>query len=149
MRETRDAAVNKLKIKYQPKLDAIANKQRTADQRVAREKAQATSATTDSAISIGASVLGALFGTRRGAAGKVASAARSVSRTAGQRGDVARAEESVAQLALQHAELESELAEDVAALHRTPVPEPVAIELKAKKADTAITRIALLWLPLD
>lgn len=149
VRETRDAKIDKLKTKYQPKLDAIANKQRTAEQRVAREKAQAASATTDSAISIGASVLGALFGTRRGAAGKVAAAARSVSRTAGQRGDVARAEESVAQLALQHAELESELAEDVAALHRTPVPEPVAIELKAKKADTAVTRIALLWLPLD
>ncbi|MEJ7602678.1 MAG: DUF87 domain-containing protein, partial [Kofleriaceae bacterium] len=75
LRETRDDAVDKLKAKYQPKLDAVAGKQRTAEQRVQREQAQATSATTGSAISIGASVLGALFGGKRSAAGKVASAA--------------------------------------------------------------------------
>ncbi len=146
-REGRDAAVDKLKAKYQPKLDAIASKQRTAEQRVDREQAQASTATADSAISIGASVLGALFGSRRGTASKVASAARSVSRTAGQRGDVARAKEAVDQLAVQHAELDTQLATDIAELHQDPDPEVVAVELKPKKADTAVTRVALLWLP--
>lgn len=149
MREARDAAVDKLKAKYQPKLDAIAGKQRTAAQRVEREQAQASAATTDSAISIGASVFGALFGSRRGAAGKVASAARSVSRTAGQRGDVARAQDSADQLELQRAEVAAQLAEDVAEIHRAPVPEPEKLELKAKKADTTVTRVALLWLPTE
>ncbi len=147
-REGRDAAVDKLKAKFQPKLDAIESKQRTAEQRVDREQAQASTATTDSAISIGASVLGALFGSRRATASKVASAARSVSRTAGQRGDVARAKEAVDQLALQHAELETLLATDIAELHQDADPEVVAVELKAKKADTAVTRVALLWLPV-
>ena len=146
-REGRDAAVDKLKAKYQPKLDAIASKQRTAEQRVDREQAQASTATTDSAISIGASVLGALFGSRRGTASKVASAARSVSRTAGQRGDVERAKEAVDQLAVQRAEVETQLATDIAELHQDPDPEVVAVELKPKKADTTVTRIALLWLP--
>ncbi len=84
-----------------------------------------------------------------GAAGKVASAARSVSRTAGQRGDVARAQDSADQLALQRAEVAAQLAEDVAEIHRAPAPEPEKLELKAKKADTTVTRVALLWLPTE
>ncbi len=146
-REARDAAVDKLKAKHQPKLDALASKTSTAAQRVDREEAQARAATTDSAISVGASVLGAIFGGRRSSASKVAAAARSVARTAGQRGDVARAKESIDQLASQRAELEARLAEDVAELHRAPGPEVEPFELRPRKGDTAVTRVALLWLP--
>jgi hypothetical protein len=148
LREARDAAIDKLRAKYQPKLDAIASKQRTAEARIAREQAQAQTATTDSAITIGASVLGALFGGRRATATRVASAARSVSRTAGQRGDVARAQEAADALGQQHAELEARLTEDIAALHAKPDPEIEKIEILPRKADTAVTRIALLWLPV-
>ncbi|CAN5696864.1 ATP-binding protein [soil metagenome] len=147
LREQRDAAVAKLRAKYQPKLDALANKQRTAADRVAREQQQASSATTDSAISIGASVLGAIFGGRRATASKVASAARSVSRTAGQRGDLQRARESADQLELQRAELETALATDVVAIRSAPDPEIERFEIKAKKTDIAVTRVALVWLP--
>ncbi|CAN5721339.1 ATP-binding protein [soil metagenome] len=147
-REERDAAVAKLKAKYQPKLDALATRQRAADQRVDREQAQSTTATADSAITIGASVLGALFGSRKSAASKVASAARSVSHTAGQRGDVTRAKDAAAQLAAQRADIETQLASDLVELQARPDPEVVAIELTAKNADTAVTRVALLWLPV-
>ncbi len=145
-REARDAAIDKLRKKYQPKLDALADKHRTAEQRVAREQAQASAATTDSMITVGASVLGALFGGRRASATKVASAARSVSRTAGQRGDVTRAQESLDQVAARRSELDAQLEADIAALREQPDPEVEAIELKAKKADTVVTRVALLWL---
>ncbi len=147
LREQRDAAVAKLRAKYQPKLDALANKLRTAADRVAREQQQASSATADSAITIGASVLGAIFGGRRSAAGKVASAARSVSRTAGQRGDLQRAREAEDQLEVQRAELETALATDVAAIRSAPEPEVERFEIKAKKSEITVTRVALLWLP--
>jgi hypothetical protein len=146
-REARDAAVDKLRAKYRPRLEAIAGKQRTAEQRVDREQSQATSATADSAIRIGASVLGALFGGRRASATKVSSAARSMSRTAGQRGDVTRAKDALDQLAVQHAELEAELDHDIAEVSRAPEPVVETVELEARKADTAVTRVALLWLP--
>ena len=150
VREQRDTAIDKLRAKYRPRLEAIASKQSTAEQRVARERAQASAATTDSAISIGASVLGSLLGGRRSSTlGKVASAARSVSRTANQRGDVARAQESVDDLGRKYADLETELAEEVAELQRTPEPELETIDLNAKKSDTVVTKIALLWLPTD
>lgn len=148
LREARDAAIDKLRAKYQPKLDAIESKQRTAEARIAREQAQAQTAMTDSAITIGASVLGALFGGRRATATRVASAARSVSRTAGQRGDVARAKEAAETLAHQHAELEARLSEDIAALHAKPDPAIGKVEVLPRKGDTAVTRVALLWLPV-
>ncbi len=147
LREQRDAAVAKLRAKYQPKLDALAGKQRTAAGRVAREQAQASSATTESAITIGASVLGALFGGRRATASKVASAARSVSRTAGQRGDLQRAKEAEDQLEVQYAELETSLATDVAEIRSSPDPTIESFEIKPKKGDVAVTRVALVWLP--
>lgn len=145
VRESRDAAVAKLRAKYQPKLDALASKLQTAHQRIDREKAQATSATADSAISVGASVLGALFGSRRGSIGKAASAARSVSRTLNQRGDVARAEQSAANIEQQVGELESQLAAEAAAIQGAAVPEPERLDVAAKKSDTAIVKLALLW----
>jgi hypothetical protein len=145
VREQRDAAIDKLRAKYRPRLEALESKQRTAEDRVAREQAQASAATTSSAISIGASVLGALFGGRRGSVGKVASAARSVSRTASQRDDVTRARASADAVSQQHAELEAELQADIAALQAEPEPEIETIELKAKKADTAVTSLAIVW----
>lgn len=147
LREARDAAVEKLRAKYAPKLAAIEAKQRTAADRIAREEAQASSATADSAINIGASVLGAIFGGRRATASRIGSAARSVSRTSAQRGDVERAKAAAAQLDADHAELEAELAADVAAIRAAPEPEITTAQVAARKADTAVIRISLAWLP--
>jgi hypothetical protein len=144
-REVRDLQIDKLKAKYQPKLAAIGAKQQTAEQRVAKERAQATAATADSAISIGASVLGALFGGRRQALSKVASAARSVSRTVEQRGDATRASGSVEQLQAQREALEAELAAEVAAIQAQAAPLITPLDLKPRKGDIAVTRIAVLW----
>ncbi|MDQ3371062.1 MAG: hypothetical protein M3680_37060, partial [Myxococcota bacterium] len=74
------------------------------------------------------------------------SAARSVSRTAQQRGDVGRATDAEAAVEQQRAELAAKLAEDCEAIRRAPEPAIETIELKARKADTAVTRVALLWL---
>ncbi len=147
MREARDAAVTKLRAKHQAKLDALADKLTTARRRTERERAQATSATADSAISVGASMLGAIFGSRRGSLGKAASAARSVSRTLGQRGDVARAEQATVELEQRISELESQISADAAEIVAAPVPEPVPLEVRAKKADSVVVKLALLWRP--
>src|SRR5262249_7871696 len=61
MREKRDAAVAALRAKYAPKLDALQSQEQRASDRVQRESAQATQQTVQAAISVGATVLGALF----------------------------------------------------------------------------------------
>lgn len=144
-REARDAAIDALKAKYQPKLDALAGKLRTAQERVERERSQAQAANANSAISIGASVLGALFGGRRASVSKIATAARSVSRTVEQRSDVSRAGGTVSQIETQLADLHAQLDADVAELQKAAEPAIQTVDIKAKKADTAVVKVALLW----
>lgn len=146
-REARDAAIDAVKAKYQPKLDALAGKLHTAQDRVERERSQAQAATPNSAISIGASVLGALFGGRRASVAKIATAARSVSRTVGQRSDVSRADDAAERIEAQIRELQDQLNADVAEIQNAGAPAIETLEVKAKKSDTAVTQIALLWRP--
>ncbi len=149
VREARDAAIDKCRVKYAPKLDAIATKQRAAQERIARERSQATTATADTAINVGASILGALFGGRRTTATKVASAARSATRTAQQRGDVARATAAAEVIDDQATDLAAKLEADCAAIRDAVAPDVDRLEIPAKKSDTVVTRVALVWLPVE
>ncbi len=118
LREKRDASVDALRRKYATRLAALEDRQRRAEQKVTREKEQATSTTMASALSVGGSLLGALFGGGRRASsfGKAATAARGVGRIGKERTDVAQAEADLTALREQYAALEAELATEVAAL---------------------------------
>ncbi|MEO7094684.1 MAG: DUF87 domain-containing protein, partial [Polyangiales bacterium] len=130
-RESRDAAIDKVKAKYRARLESLEGKLRTAQDTAERVSAQATASTADSAISIGASVLGALFGSRRGSIGKATSAARSVSRTVSRRGEVSRAKDTVNEREQALAALETELESDVGEIRNAPEPALETVELKA------------------
>ena len=74
-REERDQGVEALRAKYAPKLEAIQEQIRRANERLEREQAQASRSSWDATIAMGSSVLGALLGrkavskTRRVASG--------------------------------------------------------------------------------
>ena len=61
-REARDEAVEALRKKYGPKQAALDERLRRARQAVERESEQATGAQLQTAISVGATLVGALFG---------------------------------------------------------------------------------------
>jgi hypothetical protein len=152
LREKRDDAVDALRRKYATRLAALEDRQRRAEQRVAREKEQASSTTMASALSVGGGLLGALFGGGRRASvlGKATSAARSVGRIGKERTDVAHAEADLTALRDQYAALEADLATEVAALEADFDPATVPIEavaIKPRKADIAVTDVALVWRP--
>ena len=144
LREKRDAAVDALRRKYATRLAALEDRQRRAEQKVSREKEQASSTTMTSALSVGGSLLGALFGGGRRASslGRAATAARGVGRIGKERTDVAHAEADLTALREQYAALESELEAEVAALEADFDPATVAIEavaIKPRKADIAVS----------
>jgi len=152
MREKRDAAVDALRRKYASRLAAIEDRQRRAEQKVAREKDQASSETMSSALSVGGSLLGALFGggRRSSAFGKAATAARSVGRIGKERTDVAHAEADLAALREQYSSLEAELEAEVAALESSFDPAAIPLEtvgIKPRKSDIEVTELALVWQP--
>jgi hypothetical protein len=152
LREKRDAAVEALRKKYGTKVAALEDRERRASQKVEKEKAQASDKTLSTALSVGGSLLGALFGGgRRGSAiNKASSAARSVSRASKERADVAHAEADVAAVREQIEALEAELAAEIARLESEFDPATIDIEtvaVKPRKADLAVEGMALVWVP--
>jgi hypothetical protein len=152
-REARDDDKEKLRKKYAPKLAALEERKRVAAQRVAREQSDYGQKKIDTALSIGATVLGALFGRKRASAttvGRATTAARSVGRAAKEREDVQRAEENVAAVDAKIEELNAELAAEIASLDAGADPASLALDevtIRPKKADVTVTRLALAWTP--
>jgi hypothetical protein len=151
LREKRDAAVEMLRNRYAAKLAALETREERASQRLEREKSQASSETVATAVSIGGSLLGALFGGRRGSVySKASSAARGVGRASRQRADVTHAEADMLAIQQQadalNAELETEIVRlgdefDVNAVRIETVP------VRPRKSDITVEELALVWQP--
>ena len=150
-RERRDASVEALRKKYAPRLALLQGQIGRADERVDRERSQVQQQTVQTAISVGATVLGALFGRKilsSGNVGRAATAARGAGRVASERQDVARAAEGVEALRGRLADLQSEFDAEAAALSEGG--ERAAIEsvaLRPRKSDLSVEQVVLLWIP--
>jgi len=152
LREKRDAEVEALRRKYASKLETLEDRARRAQQKVEREKAQASSQTLSSALSVGGSLLGALFGGgRRGSSiSKASTAARTMGRASKERADVAHAEADERALREQIAALEAELEAEVARIESGLDPQAIRLErvpVKPRKSDLAVDQLALVWRP--
>ena len=147
-RERRDAERGKLEEKYGDRAARLEERIRKAEQTVAREAEQARQAKLQTAVSIGATVLGTLFG-RRGL-GRATTAARGVGRSLDQAGDVGRAEENVAKLREELAALDAELRAEIEKLgdRSDPLAETLeAITVRPEKGDVSPRIVGLGWLP--
>jgi hypothetical protein len=152
-REKRDASVALLRAKYAAKTDTLRNQAQRAEERVAREQAQASQQTMQTAISVGATLLGALFGRKAvsvGSIGRATTAARGVGRTMKERQDVDGAEQSVEAVRQKLAELEAELQSEIAELTSATELANFPVEsasVKPRKSDIAVSGVSLAWVP--
>jgi len=150
LREKRDEQVDKLRDRYASKLQTLADQLRRAEDKVEREQSQLSQRKLDTMVSVGASVLGAIFGGRRGAAGRASTAARSAGRVFSEKGDVARASDNVEVLRARHAALVKEVEAEVEQLAASLDPQSIVLEhisLTPRKSDIAIGEIRLAWEP--
>jgi hypothetical protein len=150
LRELRDREVAKLREKHAAKLKSLEDRLQRAADRVEREKAQYTQRKLDTAISIGTSVLGAIFGGRSVATTRAGSAARSAGRAFGERGDVERAGESLESLTAERDELLKGIEQEADALTTSLDPASIALDrlrIAPRKSDIAIGRVAIAWEP--
>ncbi|MDQ2951462.1 MAG: hypothetical protein M3R54_04295 [Chloroflexota bacterium] len=119
-REARDAAVEKLRREYGPKVARAEEKLRNAQQVVEREKGQATTSGMQTAISVGATILTSLLSKKHinySTIGRATTAARGAGRTMQQAGDVKRAEQDTAAAQADLDALNAELQRKVDALN--------------------------------
>lgn len=151
-REDRDAKSDALRQKYASKVASMDEKIRRAEQALQREQQQASKVKTDTLISFG-KVVGAFFGTRKisaSAISQLGTAAKGVTRSSQQAGDVARASENIEALMEQKAALEAEMQQEIDAITGKDgaLTEPLeTVTVSPKSSDVRVQFVALVWLP--
>ncbi|MGE5842171.1 MAG: ATP-binding protein [Deltaproteobacteria bacterium] len=149
-REQRDLLVEGLRKKYAPKIAALQERIRRAEQAVARESEQVKHQGVQTVISIGATILGAFLGRKTvstSTLGRATTAARGAGRVLKERQDVGRAQGNVEALQQQLADLEAEF-ESEAAAGALPVAESIqTVTVKPTKQNISVKLLALAWVP--
>ncbi len=147
-REERDEAIDKLRDSYASKIRTKTGQLERAELAVEKEEAEASSSTWQA----GASVLGGLLGGLLGGRKSRASGVTAASRVMKQRRDVKQAEDKLALIADDLADLEAELAEDIREMEGKFDAFTTELEneaIKPYKKDIDIRSVSLLWLPYD
>ncbi len=152
-REERDRQSDGLRKKYAPKIAALQDRIRRAEQVVARQQTEARSSQLQTAISMGATVLGAFLGRKALSAtnlGKATTAIRGAGRAIKESMDVSQAEENVTALQQQLLEFETQFKAEAEALAAAtdPLTEQLdPLSLKPTKSNITIKLVALAWCP--
>jgi hypothetical protein len=152
-RETRDAALAKVRQKYASKMTTLQDRIRRAEHAVHVQSEQATGAKMGAAVSIGATIFGALLGRKAvgtGTLGRATTAARGMGRISKEAQDVARATENVTALTTQLSALETAMEAD---LHSVSADWDLSNEpfervlVKPKRGGVSVQLVALVWVP--
>jgi len=152
-RETRDKAVEALRQKYASKIAALQERIRRAELAKEKQQTESRASQMQAAISVGASILGAFMGRKTISAsniGRATTAIRSAGRVLKESKDVGVAEENVAALQQQLADLESQFKSEseVLASATDPLNEKLeTIAIKPTKANIAVKLVTLAWTP--
>jgi len=152
-REQRDEVAEKLRQKYAPKIAALAEKKRRAEQTVEREAEQAKGQKLQTAISFGATLLSSFMGRKAvslSTLGRATTAARGVSRSMKEGEDVGRAQESVEAINQQITDLDAQFKAETDSLEKSNDPQTEQLEtisLKPKKSNISVKLLTLAWAP--
>lgn len=153
-KEQRDVEIDKLRAKYQGKLSILENKIRLAEQAVEREQEQMKAQDMQTAISVGATVLGAFLGGGRrrssGTLGRATTAARAANRSATSRADVERANENLEALNQKLNEMEQQFQSEVSAIQAqldSAARSVEVVNITAKKTNVSVDVFSFAWAP--
>jgi hypothetical protein len=152
-REQRDELIATLRDKYASKLATLQERKRRAEQTVEKQAEQAKKAKMDTALSVGATLLGAFTGRKvlsQSNISKAKSAMRGFSKSADEGQDVKRAQETVEAIDQQITDLNTQFQADTAELESKIDPLTETLEplsLKPKKTDIEVQLTTLTWVP--
>ena len=153
LREQRDLAVASLEKKHAPAVQRLQERMRRAGARVDREKDDYGQQKTQTAVSVGATILGAIFGRKLGSAanvGRATTAMRGASRAARQREDIQRSEADVAAMQQELSALDATFRSELAAIEASLDPAALPLQtasVSPRKSDVEVVTYALAWAP--
>ena len=149
-REKRDAEVEKLRQKYQSKLDRLETRLAREEQELKEDQAEYEARKREELISAGESVIGMLgiFGRRSSSA--VSKAARKRRMTTTARADIEESEEEIARLQAEIEELRQEMQEEATAITEkwaATLDEIESYTVKPRRSDVQVELVTLAWTP--
>jgi hypothetical protein len=149
--EKRDEWTETLKAKYATRIAALESKIRAADEKVAREKAQANQQKFNTAISIGTTLLGAFLGRKAISSSTISragTAVRSATRAGKESGDVGLAQENLEILQTQLNELQQEFQTEVDTFGVKFDTQTEELEtITIRPSHTAMQLLSFVWVP--
>lgn len=153
LREKSDELVNKIREKYQAKMAALHAKMQQAQGKIEKEKQQAGLQKTETFISIGAAILGSLFGrgVTKGTINQAGTSMKRIGKIHKESQDVAQAEESYQSIQQQAQDLENQINGEIAKalLNLDPATLKLdAVQVRLRKSDISVEQVALLWWPV-
>ena len=152
-REGRDDALQKVRDKSATRLATLQDRVRRAEQAVQVQSEQATGAKVQAAVSIGATIFGALLGRKAvntSTLGRATTAARGMGRVGRESQDVARATENVSAIKQQLDDMQATLEADlqsVSAEWDVAGEEFERVLVKPKRGGVSVQLVALTWIP--
>jgi hypothetical protein len=150
-REARDSSVEALRARFASKVERLSQKVKSAEEIVAREQQQAQHQTLQSAVSIGATMLGALMGRKAvsmSTLGRATTAARGVGRSVKEAQDIARAKERLETARRELEALQQTIEAEVADLTaKTGSTNLETIEIRPKRGAVEVRLVTLAWKP--
>lgn len=150
-RERRDRDVERVRQKFGPRIAAQTERIRRSEQAYAREAEQASEQKVQTAVSMGATILGAILGRKavtQSTLGRATTTARGVGRAMKEGQDVQRAARNVESERQKLHAIETDLAAEVAALEAGADPLSMSLDrvaVKPKRGDVAVQLVALAW----
>ena len=153
-REQRDKDMDIIKERYQRKIQVIDDKIRRAQEKIEREKSQSTQVKLQTAISVGSTILGALFGKKAlstSTISKAGTAMKSAGRAMKESGDINRAEDELEVLNQQMTGIQDKLQEELNLLqdkYDLSIEQLETLKIRPKKPNISIKLFSFLWLPI-
>jgi hypothetical protein len=149
-REARDAALDRIRKRYEPRLATLQERERRSLQAVEKRAGMAQQRTFDTAIRVGEGLLGAFLG-RKTSAARTGTAVRSAGRVLQQRREMAQATETVEAVRDQMVQLEEEFQEELRKVELGFDDEGALEEIQVRPTLTgmAVRLSGLVWLPTD
>lgn len=150
-RDVRDEAVEKLRDKYATKVKRLEDRIDRAEDRVRREESEYEQYRSQSLVTIGGSLLGAVLGRKalsRTNINKASSAMRGMGRASKHRDDIGRASAALEVLETDLEALEQEMGTELHAVRESLDPAVMdieEIEISPRKSDIGVKRVALAW----
>ncbi len=148
-RERRDFELDQMRRKYSGRLDTLARQEAQALADLERQSQQYEQQKMQTYISVGSSVLGALFGSRRGGTiGRATTAARGAGRMSRERQDIGRAESRLEDVRQKRRILEDEMQANLQSISGGLDPQTEMLQeilVRPKKNDILIRAWGIVW----